>query len=415
MRVKKAVLGFAIVSLIAGGLRGQPILSAGAKAPFKLSRTPGGNFLLAESGTGVNDGRVSLLSLWGDRFKLLGGLPSGTGPQGDPLGPTAIGDAHRTIYIVIGEGDVLGQSSNPPKQVPNPNGPASPIFSSIIRARFDPVPDGIRTGFDLTAANIASLADGLEVSLTNPQGEHVSLLLLADFPDTLPDPVLTVRNSNPFAVTVAGSLTSDDLTEFGLSGSVAGANFFARLNPDTPVGRRLEERTKLYLVNVGMNTVSEVSASTGRWKVITRFPPLPNPAFPSIGGPVVDVVPTSVFPRADGTLLVSVLSGFPFVSGNSRVYSVNPATGAFTPFITGLTSATNVIEVAGAVYVLEISSNLLAGEPGRLLRFASPTASPTVVAAGLIGPTGLAHEPTRNELLVSETFTGLIKRIAIAQ
>ena len=413
MRFQKAILALAIVSLTAASLGAQPILVAGTQAPFKLTRTPGGNFLLAESGTGANDGSVSLISIWGQRFNLLGGLPSGTGPQGDPLGPTAVGDAHRTIYIVIGEGDVLGQSTDPPRQVPNPNGPSSPIFSSIIRARFDPVPDGIRTGFELTADNIAALADGLEVSLTNLEGEHVSLLLLADFPDTLPDPFLTVRNSNPFAVTVAGSLTPEDLTEFGLAGSVAGANFFARLNPDTPIGRRLEERTKLYLVNAGMNTVSEVSASTGRWKVITRFPPLPNPAFPGLGGPVVDVVPTGAVARADGTLLVSVLSGFPFVSGNSRVYSVNPATGDFTPFIEGLTSATNVIEVGGAIYVLEISSNLLAGEPGRLLRFASPTASPTVVVGGLIGPTGLAYEPTRNELLVSETFTGLVKRIAL--
>ncbi len=413
MRFQKAILALAIVSLTAASLGAQPILVAGTQAPFKLARTPGGNFLLAESGTGANDGSVSLISIWGQRFNLLGGLPSGTGPQGDPLGPTAVGDAHRTIYIVIGEGDILGQSTDPPRQVPNPNGPSSPIFSSIIRARFDPVPDGIRTGFELTADNIAALADGLEVSLTNLQGEHVSLLLLADFPDTLPDPVLTVRNSNPFAVTVAGSLTPEDLTEFGVAGSVAGANFFARLNPDTPIGQRLEERTKLYLVNAGMNTVSEVSASTGRWKVITRFPPLPNPAFPGLGGPVVDVVPTGAVARADGTLLVSVLSGFPFVSGNSRVYSVNPATGDFTPFIEGLTSATNVIEVGGAIYVLEISSNLLAGEPGRLLRFASPTASPTVVVGGLIGPTGLAYEPTRNELLVSETFTGLVKRIAL--
>ncbi|MEX0880113.1 MAG: hypothetical protein WD451_10335 [Thermoanaerobaculia bacterium] len=30
-----------------------------------------------------------------------------------------------------------------------------------------------------------------------------------------------------------------------------------------------------------------------------------------------------------------------------------------------------------------------------------------------IGPTGLAYEATRNELIVSETFTGLVKRIAL--
>ncbi|MEX1244882.1 MAG: hypothetical protein WEB59_06135 [Thermoanaerobaculia bacterium] len=30
-----------------------------------------------------------------------------------------------------------------------------------------------------------------------------------------------------------------------------------------------------------------------------------------------------------------------------------------------------------------------------------------------IGPIGLAYEATRNELIVSETFTGLVKRIAL--
>ena len=60
-------------------------------------------------------------------------------------------------------------------------------------------------------------------------------------------------------------------------------------------------------------------------------------------------------------------------------------------------------------------NDLLAGAPGQLLRFDSPTATPAVVAGGLIGPTGLAYDPHRNELIVSETFTGLVKRIALTQ
>ena len=164
-----------------------------------------------------------------------------------------------------------------------------------------------------------------------------------------------------------------------------------------------------------MNTVTEVVASTGRWRVIARFPPVSNTLFPGLGGPVTDAVPTGIFVRADGTLLVTILGGFPFAAGSAKVYSVNPTTGAFTPLIEGLTSATEVIEVGGAIYVLEVSSDLKTRTPGRLLRFASPSSTPTVVAAGLIGPTGLAYEATRNELIVSETFTGLIKRIALAR
>jgi sugar lactone lactonase YvrE len=96
------------------------------------------------------------------------------------------------------------------------------------------------------------------------------------------------------------------------------------------------------------------------------------------------------------------------------VYRVDPASGAATPWIEGLTTATDVIEVGSATYVLEVSTNFLGGAPGRLLRFDSPSATPTVVAEGLIGPTGLAYDPGRNELIVSETFTGLIKRIPLS-
>jgi len=159
--------------------------------------------------------------------------------------------------------------------------------------------------------------------------------------------------------------------------------------------------------------VVEIAASTGRAHVLTRIPPVNNTLFPTLGGPVTDAVVTSLFVRADGSVLATILGGFPFAPGSSKVYKIDTATGAFTPYIEGLTTATGVIEVGDATYVLEVSTDLKAGTPGRLLRFATPSSTPTVVVGGLIGPTGLAYEPTRKELIVSETFTGLIKRIAI--
>ncbi len=414
--IGSALVALALGALTASDLGAQSILSAGTQHPYKLARTSGGNLLLTEAGTGANDGRISLLSRWGQRFNLLSGLPSGTVPEGDQLGPTAVADAHGTIYIVIGEGDVKGTGTTPQEgQVPNPNGLSSPIFSSVIRARFDPVPDGIRTGFTLSPADIDSLADGNEITLTNAGGEEVLLSLLVDFRDLRPDPRLRVRQANPFAAALVGTLTTADLTELGFEGtSIAGANFYARLHWNTPIGRRLEERSKLYVVDAGMNTVVEVAASTGRARVIARFPDVTNTLFPGLGGPVTDAVPTSMAVRDDGTFLVTILGGFPFAPGSSKVYSLDPATGDFAPLIEGLTSATNVVEVGGAIYVLEVSTNLLGGEPGQLLRFESPSATPTVVAGGLIGPTGLVYEPSRNELIVSETFTGLVKRIPLA-
>ena len=38
--------------------------------------------------------------------------------------------------------------------------------------------------------------------------------MLTDFRDFAPDPVASIRPSNPFAAAVVGSLTTDDLAEF---------------------------------------------------------------------------------------------------------------------------------------------------------------------------------------------------------
>ena len=393
----------------------QGVLTAGLLTPFKMTRTPGGNVVLAESGSGADDGRVSLISRWGRSYTLLSGLPSVITFEGSASGPTGIAQAHRTVYVVLGIGDTIG-ASVPPNELPNTVGPESPLVSSVLRARFDPVPDGIREGFALSAADLRSLADGHEVSLDNDSGEHVSLLLLTDFRDLETDPDHGIRGSNPFAAEIAGTLTPQDLVELGYAGAtIEAANNLARLQPETPLGRRLEERSKLYIVDSGYNTVVEVDAATGRWRTVVRFPPFTNPLFGvGLGGPVTDAVPTGVFVRADGDLLVTTFTGFPFPPGVSTVYLVHPASGTFEPFLDSLTNTTDVLEVGDSIYVLELSTDFLGSLPGQVLRFPSAGGAPTVVAGGLIGGTGLEYDPRRNELLVSETFTGRIIRVPLA-
>ena len=264
MRSEKRSSRFLVLALAAARLGAQSVLTAGTKTPFKLTRTLGGNFLLAEGGTGANDGKVTLVSLWGNRYNLLSGLPSGVTPEGAALGPTGVADAHGTLYITIGEGDARIESTQAPQQLPNPEGPSAPIFSSLLRARFTPVPDGIRAGFELTSDDIASLTDGNEITLHNDSGESVSLLVLTDFRDFVRDPILIFRQSNPFGAAVVGSLTEDDLTELGYTGTLDEANFAAGLDPTSPLGARLEQRTTVYVADAGMNTIVQVAASTGQ-------------------------------------------------------------------------------------------------------------------------------------------------------
>src|SRR5213080_3488768 len=79
--------------------------------------------------------------------------------------------------------------------------------------------------------------------------------------------------------------------------------------------------------------------------VTGRTPPMcsPNPLFP-FGPPAIDPVPDSIH-RFGGQFLVTLLSGFPFPPGVAQVRMVDAHTGNDKPFITGLTSAIDVLPV----------------------------------------------------------------------
>src|SRR5947199_10545628 len=79
--------------------------------------------------------------------------------------------------------------------------------------------------------------------------------------------------------------------------------------------------------------------------VTGRTPPMcsPNPLFP-FGPPAIDPVPDSIH-LFGGQFLVTLLSGFPFPPGVAQVRIVDTHTGEDKPFITGLTSAIDLLPV----------------------------------------------------------------------
>jgi hypothetical protein len=115
----------------------------------------------------------------------------------------------------------------------------------------------------------------------------------------------------------------------------------------------------------------------------------------------------------NGRLLVPLLTGFPFVSGLSEVRSVDVPNGTSQTYIGGRTSAIDIVggKSKNASYVLEFSTDLLANTPGQLLYFSSPTAAPTVVAGGLISPSGMTYDAASGDIYVAEIFTGRILRV----
>jgi hypothetical protein len=167
---------------------------------------------------------------------------------------------------------------------------------------------------------------------------------------------------------------------------------------------------QIFVVDAGRNAVFQVNVTSGATSVLTVFPPIANPL--PFGPPFVEAVPTNI--RESGNqLLVTLLRGFPFPANTAEVRMVNPLSGANSPFITGLTSAVDVLPYNGGFLTLEISTNLLANQPGRLQYWSSPAGTPTVISNCLIGPSSMVYDKKTATLYVTEIFTGRIIQIPL--
>ena len=105
------------------------------------------------------------------------------------------------------------------------------------------------------------------------------------------------------------------------------------------------------------------------------------------GGATTDAVPTNLTLGPDGAVYISTLTGFPFVAGLATVWRWDGQQA--TPYVTGLTTAVDLaFGPDRSLYVVEMGG-LNGLPPGRVLKF-STDGSRTVVADGLVFPTGIA-------------------------
>lgn len=365
------------VALMSVPVAAQTTVTGGLLSPIRITMTLAGNLVVCEAGQTPSSGRISLVDRSsGSRRTLVDGLPSSVDAEnGSGTGPTAAILRGNTLYVLVGQGNVLVTGSRAGTEVPNPAGPSSPIFSSLLAFRSATNWETLPGGFTLAAADQLRLADGLDVMLDNGAGAPATAQLVTDFRDVTPDPNTIVRGSNPFA-----------------------------MDFDT------DQPNMLYVVDSGNNLLSRVDIETGRARTLVRFPPLPNPQQP--GPPVMDAVPTSVHAMGD-SLLVTFLTGYPFAKDQARVVSVNRTTGATGLFIANLSSAMDVARVdlpngTTRFYTLEFSADFLAqpSAPGRLRQYDTPTGVP--IASGLITPTSMAVDPRTGDVYVSELGTGRI-------
>jgi hypothetical protein len=347
---------------------GQPtVIISGLATPQKMVLTPRGNLLVTETSLNPYSGRVTYVTRAGSRRSLIEGLPSATAARGEPVGPTAMALSERRLYLGIGIGD--SEALTPTGAVVhNPAGLASPLFATILQVDFSQDVDVIGGTFQMTAANAWTLSDGGILELSDGAGTTARVQVLSRFPLSEPD-------------TMGGYLFSNI---WGMALSADG-------------------RT-LYVNDASTNALNAVDTATGRWRRISRFPAFPNPT--PIGPPRIHSVPTNVRIYGD-QLLVSFLSGFPFPREATQVSVVNSSTGVAEQFISGLTSAVDVLWRSRAngqrqFFVLEFSTNQMMNPapPGRLIRYDSWEGQ--VVLSDLRAPSNLAYDAATNDLLILE-------------
>lgn len=369
-------LGFAAAGWAAGAT--PTVFATGLLSPSKIIATPGGSLLVAEAGQDPNTGRISILDSSGGRKTLIDGLPSGlAAPDMSTDGPNGIALSGNVLFVNVGEGDSFRNGPTPGTIVPNPAGPSSPLFASVLQITFSADPATLASGFTLASADQFTLVDGDTVTLTNSTGDTAAITLLADF-RSIPDAHAIYRNSHPYGMTLLAT------------------------QPDY-----------LYVTDAGMNTVLQIDLSTGRHQVLARFPNTQNPT--KQPPPFSEAVPTSVHPHGH-KLLVSLLSGAPFVPGQSRIVEVDPATGNTTPFIALLSSAIDVLYRGGSsvgdqFFVLEYSGNLTQGAPGDLRYYTLK--SREVLASGLNTPSSMAIDETSGSIFITDRGDGTVLRIPL--
>jgi len=377
------LLALAATAVFPSFVQGQVVQEylTGLRSPAKTLVLPDSSLLVTESGavTTPNSGRISLVDRDGRRFTVIDGLPSGV--HGSvAAGPSSVLLFERRLYVLMSSGDVSLPSPNGVER-PNPS-PSSPLFSCVLLLELPEGGADLPVGFALRQSAHDGVAAGAGTYLTNADGQVARLSRLLDFVDYVPAPrpdaLDNVVISNPFAL--VGNGTRFDVVD--------------------------SARNLLWTFNIGDSTP----------RVLTTFPPAAN-TIPALGPPVVDAVPTSIHAAGDD-LLVGFLTGFPFGPGAARVARVNRHTGETTTVLSGLQTVLDALPVSrgrGLFYVLEYSSNFLAGAPGRLLLVEDPSRAPLVIASGLMRPTSLSQDARTGDLYVTELGAGRIVRIAAPQ
>jgi hypothetical protein len=351
--------------------KAQTPFASGLQAPQRLAFTARGSLIVSEGGTQQpNSGRLSILDRDGTRRSLMEGLPSGLAHYTIPWGPKGIAIDGRVLYLAIGDGDVT--AGTPPDHGINPNGPSSPIFSSVLRLEFSADIDDVQGPFTLALVDHWALLDGYDVEVASGNA-HLRIRALAAYRPLVRNvlaPGVAVRTSEPTGL------------------------FLDKANQT------------LYVTDASGETVSKIALDTGRSLTLIRFTPM------SRGDQQVNNTPSAVCGR-EGKLLVSFLTEAPFPQGEASLRQIDPGTGAVTTWADGLTAVVDMACLSsGSVAVAEVTldyANTLVPS-GRVQLVGS--SGKRMLTDKLPLPNSIARDPVSGDLFVG-TLTGFVFRIAL--
>ncbi len=403
-------LAFVLLACVAAIGQTASVHTVGLNTPNKIINAPDNSMIVAEAGTTMaNSGRLSIIDRTsGARHTLIGGLPSAVsflgGPMGDPDGPSGLALQGNKLWVTIGVGDAVLPGGGPGLETPNPM-PSSPLFDSVLELT---LPGGfaiLDSAFVLTPANQIALNAGSTVTLNNTEGKSLSIKVVANLPDWRPAP----RPDAPANVKAS---------------HLFGVEWWQKV---------------LFVVDSGHNEIKQVSRKDGSVSVLVAFPVRANPL--PFGPPFIEAVPTNIH-RVGNQLLVTLLTGFPFVPNLAEVRRINIKDASHEQFIGGLTSAMDILKIEdddeklaapadgsifakgksatdqslapgddNAFYTLEFSTNQLMGAPGRLRFYATPDAAPVNVLSNLITPTSMTRDPETGNVFITNIGPGIVTKV----
>jgi hypothetical protein len=369
------------------------VFSVGFTHPNKIINAGDDHLLVTEAGNAAepNSGRISTVnSTTGERRTLITGLPSGnntvapTAPES--VGPSALYLQGRALYVAISTGDAVQRHPNG-IELENPD-PSSPIFVSILELSLPGKFTQLSSPFVMTLDHQFDLANHGHTTVKNGEGQTLPIRMVVDLPNSVPNPrpdiPLNRRQSNPFGIEIF--------------------------------------QKHLFVVDASLNLLYRISIGDGNYEHFAVFPPRPNPT--PIGPPFIEAVPDSVH-RVGKRLIVSMLTGFPFVSGFAEVRAISLKDGSHEVLISGLTTAIDTLHLGengsdgslrpgenSSFYTLEFSTNMLAGAPGRLRYYDTPTAAPADILSSLITPTSMARDEATGDLFITNIGPGTITRVS---